>query len=88
MPIKVARYKCSFCKKHYASMSGARRHEKTCFFKPANKSCITCAWSIDPKTGNGVRGGFCQISKQEIFQRFRWVLDCPDWVSEEVLGDD
>lgn len=87
MPIEVIRYKCSFCKKHYASMSGARRHEKTCFFSPANRSCVTCAWSVDPEIGNGVRNGICHKRKVEIFQRRRKVLDCPDW-EQEVLGNE
>ncbi len=35
-------YKCDYCSKYLVNVTQMKIHEKTCFYNPDSKSCITC----------------------------------------------
>ena len=73
MPTPITRFKCGFCKKHYSIKSDTVRHEKTCLYNPANKSCSTCGYRTD---------NYCNLKFETIFVQGKPVRDCKDWTEE------
>jgi len=72
MPTPITRFKCDYCKRHYSIKSDAVRHEKQCFWNPANKSCVTCS--------NLTIDGNCLFTQQPAFSKGHSVHDCKDWI--------
>lgn len=90
MPTAVTRYKCDHRDKHYSTKWNSKRHEDSCFFNPAVKSCVTCDWSIDPAFHEEISTDYCKKMKREIFMRGKSVLKCPGWAPkvQEVVDDE
>ncbi len=76
VPVQVVRYKCDFCRKVYVRKASATKHEKTCFFNPGNRSCVTCGWSFDPDYSTVE---YCLKMNRAIFQKGERVLGCEGW---------
>lgn len=43
MAIAIIRWKCEYCRKHFASKNYAEKHEKICYYDGEKKACPTCA---------------------------------------------
>jgi hypothetical protein len=73
MPTPITRFKCEYCrKKSYASIYSARDHEKTCFWNPEVRSCVTCS--------NLTVDGNCLFTQQPAFSKGHPVYSCKDWI--------
>lgn len=66
----VRRYFCDFCTRHYGSRYAANRHEKTCWYNPAAKSCRTCA-NLAPL-------GYCRLGIWDPDDHLP-AIHCPSW---------
>ena len=42
MPLTI--YRCEGCLKEYKTLNGVTKHEKTCLYMPAMKTCLTCVY--------------------------------------------
>lgn len=41
-PVKITRYKCCYCKKHFSSKNYCKEHIFYCCYNKRTKSCYTC----------------------------------------------
>lgn len=82
----TVRHRCEHCRRSYASVTAARRHEADCYRNPASKSCPSCAHykSVDWEE--------CAIGLAEYDERSHpddwaprhiWTKSCPAWTPKE-----
>lgn len=78
MPKQITRYRCDFCKKHYADKYYTGKHEERCLFNPKNKSCGTCFYADDK----------CLALDKEIFVKGEKVVNCESWRENEYCPEE
>ena len=77
----TVRHRCEFCRKSYASVSVARKHEADCYRNPATASCPTCVhfqpvFHIDCDLG---LGEYERPTHPADDGRFIWQKRCESW---------
>lgn len=83
-PYQAIRHRCDFCRRSYASKSGANRHESRCWQNPATASCPTCAHYSPPEWPGlgecavGV-GKYAHSNDPADEGRYEWECQCPEW---------
>lgn len=80
----TVRHRCEFCRRSYASVTKATRHEADCFRNPASQSCPTCVhFQPDPFTDCvlGLGSYDPQRDGWDDDPIFHWAKRCPSWVS-------
>ena len=83
-PYDCIRHRCDFCRRSYASVTKARRHEEECWRNPATRSCPTCIHFqpspfIDCALGLGTYDASEHYPEDD--PRFHWEQNCPSWAA-------
>lgn len=85
---EITAYECEYgCGKFLKTKSGMRRHEKKCFWNPANKACASCGNNEHYSDDDGYRsweGRWCVALEFDIFtDKYNGRSKCPRWTSKD-----
>lgn len=85
-PYDCKRHRCDFCRRSYASITKARRHEADCYRNPASGSCPTCAhFQPSPFTDCALGlGTYDHPRHHEDDPTFHWEQHCLSWSPRTV----
>jgi DNA-directed RNA polymerase subunit RPC12/RpoP len=93
----ITKYVCDLCGREYANNSNALRHERKCYYAPANMACATCKHMMAIRQEvDEIRDfllaecdiaydledtGMCNGSVGHVFRSY-----CPGWENRTVKG--
>lgn len=80
-------YQCDYCKKRLMNKSQMFFHESQCWYKPENKTCLTCPFNEILYDTDNVNYRICNKDASIEFNSIKPKVNCPLWEEPNEIND-